>query len=70
MATNYVKHGDFDFDTEKIQEIDRQILVVNDKKAFWGNFVAKAPALDGDKLTLRTQILIDYADKALLDEGA
>ena len=69
MATTYVKHGDFSFDTEKIQIIDRDILTVNKKEAFWGNLVTKVPTIRGDKLTLRRHILVDYNAKAVLNEG-
>lgn len=69
MAITYVKHGDFGFDTEKIQIIDRDILTVNKKEAFWGNLITKVPAIRGDKLTLRRHILVDYNAKAVLNEG-
>lgn len=68
MAT-IIQHGDFGFDTEKVEEIAKNIEVVGKKKAFFGQFCRPMTEAVGDKLTLRRQILIDPNAVASLNEG-
>lgn len=64
-----IKHGDFTFDDEKIEEITKNIEVVNKKKAFLGQFFSPNASINGDRLTKRRQVLLDPVAVADLNEG-
>lgn len=64
-----IKHGDFTFDDEKIEEIAKSIEVANKKKAFLGQFFSPNAPINGDRLTKRRQVLLDPEAVADLNEG-
>lgn len=64
-----IKHGDFTFDDEKIEEIAKNIEVANKKKAFLGQFCSPNAPISGDRLTKRRQVLLDPQSVADLNEG-
>lgn len=64
-----IYHGDFTFDDEKINDIAKNIEVVNRKKVVLGQFFSPNAAINGDMLTKRRQVLIDPVAVANLNEG-
>ena len=64
-----IKHGDFTFDDEKIEEIAKTIEVANKKKAILGQFFSQNAVINGDRLTKRRQVLLDPVAVADLNEG-
>ena len=69
MPVNYIKHGEFTFDDEKVEEIAKNILLVNKKRAVLGRFFSPTARLNGDQIIKRRQVLIDPTAIASLNEG-
>lgn len=69
VITNYIKHGDFTFDDEKVEEISKSIEVVNKKEAHLGQFFSPTAEINGDQMIKRRQQLLDPDSLADLNEG-
>lgn len=69
MPVNYIKHGDFTFDDEKVELIGRNLEVVNKNEAVLGQFFSPNADIAGDQIIKRRQVLLDPAAVAALDEG-
>jgi hypothetical protein len=69
VITNYIKHGDFTFDDEKVEEIAKSMEVVNKKQARLGKFFSPTAEINGDQIIKRRQVLLDPDALAALDEG-
>ena len=69
MPVSYIKHGDWTFDDEKVEEIAKNCLLVNQKKAVLGRFFSPTAEINGDQIIKRRQVLIDPTSIASLNEG-
>lgn len=69
MPVNYIKHGDFTFDDEKVELVGRTLEVYNEKDAKLGQFTSPNAEINGDQLIKRRQILLDPTSVADLNEG-
>lgn len=69
IEINYIKHGDFSFDDEKVEEIAKNIETVNKKKGVLGKFTSPTARINGDQIIKRRQVLLDPSAIADLNEG-
>ena len=69
IDVEYIKHGQFTFDDEKIEEIAKTLEVANKREAFLGQFTSPTAQINGDQIIKRRQILVDPDAVADLNEG-